>query len=238
MAQRNEANARAAAAAANELPDGFEPYDDEDIEQLVSVFEQHRSLGTIVRDNNDMIRIEYLYSLRRFQRVDERVYRLIVDPGVITSLPDFMRHLSNILGYFINLAKMQSTSANDYARLYFQRAPVTPFSTKVIPVSEMTVERLLNNFSKAMQSNLEKIMNEGWTTEVLVVVLPPGLLRLPRAPRRRARQQRGGGGGIYAQHVNNVDDDDVGSAKSCKAACRKGREGKFVRGCIPFTVGL
>lgn len=129
MAGRNQNNA---SSPARPEPRGFDVFNDDDIAELVSAFRRQRSLGTIIRDDNNLIRIDYLHALRRFQRCDERVYRLTVDPSVITSLGDFLRHLRNILGYFINLAKIQSSSANDRARLYFDRAPVSPFSTAVI----------------------------------------------------------------------------------------------------------
>lgn len=218
--------------------EGFRRFNRADIRRLVSTMRSRATRLNMMNDDDGLFRLDYVRSIYRFQTNEERAYRLIVNRHGITSLATLLNRLRSVLNYIINVARSLSTSLEDFSRLYFETAPIIPWSTEVVRLKELTVDRIMNDFEKHFQSNLEKVINEGWETNVFITVFPHGYERDVAAIRRhdnysRRRRRNVTNTSMY-RHLNN-NPQDSGSGKVSQPLRRKGREVR--KGVFPIHCG-
>jgi hypothetical protein len=144
---------------------------DDTISEIVRIMKTQNGLN---------IKVELLQINVCFKN-NEVVYRINVNKGTLQSLPDFLENTKKVFQYFINIAKLMSTSGKDKVRFYISKAPRKPFNSLA-----KCRRPECHIFEKHMQNNTEEILNCDWSSVVGVFVMKRVAVK-PTGPAKKTR---------------------------------------------------
>ena len=146
----------------------------DEIKKIVSIF--HSKIGEkieYIKKNKKIIDLQYKNTIFTLNgEVKDHIYQIFIKKNNFNNLPDFLKHFSKILQYLLNIAKLTVNSENDLIRFFFEKAPLEPFSTSLLPLKEFTIQRLLDTFEHNLQSNISEFLNNDWETNVCLMIVP------------------------------------------------------------------
>lgn len=206
-------------------------FTDNEINEIVQAM--RKNSGIVINTPDTLFNVTLLRTNIRFNR-DENIFRITVEKDKLQTLPDFLNNIRNVFQYFINVAKVMSSSPKDKVRFYISNAPRTPFSTAVMGIDEITAEHFFHIFEKHMQSNASEVLNHDWSTDISVFVLSHLLVDTNMRKRQKKKQ-------IKIYKYLNSHSTQIGKGKPLTKLGREVRKGVFqirsdgldkdVRGC-------
>ena len=115
-----------------------EKYDftDDEIGEIVRIINEEDGIDINIPET--VFNVEFLHTNIRFNR-DESIYKINVNKDAMQSLPDFLSNIKKVFQYFINVARIMSSSGKDKVRFYISKAPRTPFSSAILNVEDLNV---------------------------------------------------------------------------------------------------
>ena len=154
-------------------------YTDEDIERLVSLYnearkrrqrqEQQRTASS--SSSNDEIKIEQLHDKRKNRekfKAKELSYMISVKTKRV-NMYDFLKNLEKLFRHLLAIAKMNTASDDDYVRFFFEKSPTRPFSTAIVKLKDLNVRYFMDTFERMLNSG-ENILADGWNTVVSIAI--------------------------------------------------------------------
>ena len=160
-------------------------YTDEDIERLVSLYNEARkrrqrqerqrtgssTTTTTSSSTNDEIKIEQLHDKRKNRekfKAKELSYMISIKTKRV-NMYDFLKNLEKLFRHLLAIAKMNTASDDDYVRFFFEKSPTRPFSTAIVKLKDLNVRYFMDTFERMLNSG-ENILADGWNTVVSIAI--------------------------------------------------------------------